>query len=279
MANYLESVAIICGVNSEEITGLSQRRLVEDLILPRALKESGQDTRGWRISPQFMQFMAYWGQKCVNIDRESGELLMEIALQRLSCGAVIFKEKYNILQALPEEYRKYSVCYDQPGLMDESCMTFLYRNLYFCMKNLHNATWRYHAELICKGLLQNIACNGELLNGYLWGQNRKLSYAPLDAYNLAESVAKEVWGIQKVAAILLPSWRDHKDFFRKNEIHIDFGNLFEDNWSGVNLNYDEEAEKLFGTKKAKVLRFFHLTRCRVKDEIIYNILMIPKPVW
>lgn len=86
---YLKNVAEICHVEMDKIAHVSQRELVLDFILPRAVEESGQDTRGWRLSPEFMQFMAIWGQYCINEDRLTGELLMEIAMQRLSKGAII----------------------------------------------------------------------------------------------------------------------------------------------------------------------------------------------
>ena len=56
--NFLRDVAKICHVEAGEIENLSQRELVKSFILPRAVHESGQDVRGWRIGSDFMQFMA-----------------------------------------------------------------------------------------------------------------------------------------------------------------------------------------------------------------------------
>ena len=88
--NFLHDVAQLCRVSESDIAfaTATQQELVKNFILPRAVNETGQDIRGWRISSEFMQFMADWGQTLIDRDQKTGELLMEIALQRLTKGAI-----------------------------------------------------------------------------------------------------------------------------------------------------------------------------------------------
>jgi hypothetical protein len=311
--NYLADVANLCRVDEDKLMGVSQPELVNDFILPLGVEPTGQDTRGWRLSPEFMQFMAIWGQYCINEDRLTGELLMEIAMQRLSKGAIIrtiHKDKafekavaefeiektdsenvkehkrlnyaakneeylaktvhdlyapYNPWFALPEESRKYSNWYDQPGLMEQACWNFIKENLWFCMERLNNAVWRGHAEKICVALLQHISSDGKELNGYLWSED--LVKEPLkEVYQFTETLAVRHFGVEKVARILLPTWREHKPFFKEHATEIDFKALF--NGKGnEHLNYEREAKEFFGKKKRLLLKIFGRLESSVNNKV------------
>lgn len=291
--DYLESVAKLCCVEVNDIAGKSQSQLVNDYILPRGVEPTGQDTRGWRIGPLFMKFMTNWGQYCVKEDQFTGELLMEIAMQRLSKGAIIrnidasyyktsieqFEEledddeatkerkradraqwiirytdetkddlyaPYHFWFALPEGYREYSNWYDQPGLMDNECWQFFKQNILFCMTELQNQIWRWHAIKLCAGLLQHLSSDGEELDDYDGG----VSNVPLKKiYQFSETVACHALTVQKVAEILLPTWRFHKIFFKKYEWEIDFPKLFKGN-----LEYEKEGERYFGKWHRRFLK-------------------------
>ena len=326
---FIKAVADLCRVEVNEIARASQAELVNDYILPRGVEPTGQDTRGWRIGPHFMQFMAEWGQYCVKRDNFTGELLMEIALQRLSKGAIIrelhgekaYREAqasfevtdkddvatkkrkrtgyavfhvqylednadniyapYNPWFALPEEYRKYSNWYDQPGLMSQDCWDFCKANLYFCMTELQNKVWRGHARKLCVGLIQHISCNGEELGGYMW--NEQLVREPLkEVYQFAEDAACHVFTVQKgaedaacrvftvqkVAEILLPTWRAHKSFYKKYEWEIDFPALFKD-WGEdePGLNIEKEGERYYGKWQRRFLKLFGMYRSHVEAKV------------
>ena len=317
---FLNDVAKLCRVSVNEIASASQRELVDNFILPKAVEETGQDTRGWRIGDGFMQFMSDWGQYCVKEDWYTGEILMEIAMQRLAKGAIIrdvhknaefdaalalcdFKEldteetkaqkranraklnveylasnvnnlyaSYNPWFALPKEYRKYSNWYDQPGLMSQTCWNFIEKNLLWAMENLHNPVWRGHAEKLCAGLLQHLDENGQELGGYLWNEACVVKTLK-EVYAFAEDMACKHFGVQKVAQILLPTWRDHKAFFKKYEKQLDFSILFGD-WGQAEpgLNYESEGSRYFGSKKLWWLKTFGLAKnhiaSKVKEEML-----------
>ncbi len=273
--NYFEAVAELCRVNENDVNCASQKELVNNYILPRLVVRGGQDIRGWRISPTFMEFMARFGQTCVERDRETGELLLELAMQRISNGAVVHAVKggkgvaapYNFWESLPEEYRKYSACYDQPGLMGQEEWNFLKMNLYYCINRLNNQLWAEHAKKICFGLLTHISCSGRELNGYLWSEalvNESLK----EVYEFVEEVAVRSFGVQQVAQWLLPTWRSHKKFFKKYSGEIDFKTLFTDWGDGEQgLDYDLEGRNYFGKKTRKVLKFFGVYQSKIAEKV------------
>ena len=313
--NYLENVANLCRVDESKLMGVSQPELVNNFILPLGVEPTGQDTRGRRISPEFMAFMADWGQYCFSADHATGELLMEIALQRLSKGTIvrnIIKDEvfeadmaalepkkdddpvtlekkriaraeknvaylavtaqelyapYNPWFSLPEEYRKYSSWYDQPGLMDQACWNFVKENLWFCMERLDNAVWRGHAEKLCVGLLQHVSSDGKELGNYLW--NEDLVKEPLkEVYQFTETLAVRHFGVEKVARFLLPTWREHKPFFKEHATEIDFKALFK-TWEpkDEHLNYEREAKEFFGKKKRWLLKAFGRLENAVNNKV------------
>ena len=313
--DFIRDVAELCRVNESEIASLSQRKLVDNYILPKAVEPTGQDTRGWRISPQFMQFMAGWGQYCVREDRLTGEILMEIAMQRLSCGAIVreihenkeFEQSltaYKISDkdteatktakkagyarahiqymeetsenlyarmhswfALPEGYREYSNWYDQQGLMDQECWNFFKSNMYFCMTEIQNPVWRGHARKLCAGLIQHLNAEGKTVGDYMW--NEDLVKEPLkEVYAFALECANRVFGVQSVAKILLPTWRSHKEFFKKYEWEIDFPKLFED-WGEdeTGLNIEVEGECYYGKWQRRFLKLFRVYKSHVEAKV------------
>lgn len=95
-------------------------------------------------------------------DAFTGEILLEIALQRISCGAVLHEaSSYKIL---PEAYRKYSAMCDQPGLMSDACFDFLQKQIVTCLKA---KLTREHAQKIIFGLIDHLDEQGNELNGYM----------------------------------------------------------------------------------------------------------------
>ncbi len=294
----IQDIAKLCHVNEKEIAHLSFSDLMLEYILWKIVQPAIKDHRGLYISSAFMAFMAKWGKVLVEENSNLGELLMEIAMQRLECGAIIreindtdfldevssiqnqeAEEKlivqhleetwavlnaaYYPLYALPIGYRKYSAFSDQPGLMDQECWNFCRENLYFCMTDMKNLIWRGHAWKLCVGLLQYISSDGEPLNGYTW--NEALVQDPLrDVYNFAEKTACDVLGIQIVAQILLPTWRNHKKFYQKYELKIRFHTLLL-NWQGL----EEEGEHYYGKNswRVKFLKLFGLYHSRVMNQI------------
>lgn len=163
---YLETIAEYSHKDVAELGNLSQQELVNNVILPLWVKKTGQDTRGWRVPDSFMKFMARFGNYCFSQDAYTGAVLYEIALQRISCGAVLHKHRtVKVDEFLPHEYSKYSTLCDQSGLMSGGCWAFLRDQMKFM---LYFEPTKEHATAILFGVLDNVDRHGNLLNGYLF---------------------------------------------------------------------------------------------------------------
>ena len=164
---YLENISMHSGKDVAELSKMSQQQLVDDVILPLWLKPSGQNTRGWRIPDSFMEFMARFGKYCYDKDPATGAVLYELALHRISRGAVLHRHRpVNIDEFLPVRYVIYSTGRDQPGLLSPRCWEFLREQMKYMLQYKET---KEHATAILFGVLDNIDRNGTLLNGYILG--------------------------------------------------------------------------------------------------------------
>lgn len=161
---FLQDVASGCDVAYvDELVGRSVKSIVNDYILERMVCPYCQ-RNGKCISSQFMEFMAEYGKYLISLDRSYGELLMELAMQRISRGALPHAE-YDLLAALPERFWNYSTVADEREPLDEAGVDFLQNNLGFCVEHLNNKTWRYHAEIIKESVLIRATGRAHLLSG------------------------------------------------------------------------------------------------------------------
>lgn len=217
-SSIIHAMAKLCHeqVEALPIEGLyeieAQPRLVNDFILPKAVFVGGSEERFPHISDEFMSFMAEFGQECIDRDRETGEILMELALQRISCGAIL-NTGYDYVNSLPMEYRCYTADYDEPALMSQACWSFIEKNIEFCIKGLSNEAWRKHAEDILWNLVENINEDGTTNNDFVWNEG------------LVDKSLKEVdeWVMYKVGKIfspyavavhLAPTWQGHLQYIK-----------------------------------------------------------------
>lgn len=221
---FIKSIAAICHVQVEElkINGLyefeAQERLVDDFILPKALGVGGSEKRFPHISDEFMSFMAEFGQECITRDRRTGEVLMELAMQRISCGAIA-TEEYDFIGSLPPEYQRYTAVYDEAALMSQACWDFIERNIQFCVEGLENKTWRKHAISILWSLVENINENGTTASHYVW--NEGLVATPLKGvFSWAMYLAGREFNPYEVACHLAHSWRGKKNYFREHLVDV-----------------------------------------------------------
>ncbi len=123
------------------------------------------------IYPEYMSFMAEWGEKCMEEDPTVGSVLYEIAMQRISDGAVLHQDdSIPTATALPNAYRDYGSCVEyfggKPGPMDEECYNFLVKQLENCW-NIPN--YKYHAKVISFGIVRYLNPDGTPLEDYVFG--------------------------------------------------------------------------------------------------------------
>ncbi|MBR2273281.1 MAG: hypothetical protein IJ864_00375 [Alphaproteobacteria bacterium] len=282
---FLRAVAELCQIDSDELKGLRVAQVVDDYILPYAVQIGGQYTRGWRIPSSFMAFMSKWGKYCVSEAPMQGELLMELALQRISKGAVIIPA-YSYIASLPAEYQKYTAEYDQPGLLGQAEYDFLVKNLAFCCTNLANETWRGHAKMILKGLLKEFSYDGTFTRriekgeeGYEPGKitTRQVPFGtahilfsdaiidetPRGIYLFAEKTALSLMTMDEIIKLLAPLWRLKKHLFHQCLEQIDWELFF------AQLDLRQEGEHYFNDKSIVIWikRLFGLYQSMVKQKI------------
>lgn len=177
---FVKRVAELSGVSQKEIAAMPHSNIVYQVVMPKILHEGGQDIRGWRISEDYMMLMADFGEYFWVQDWVSGEILLEIAMQRISKGAVLHEPiKFDLL---PEKYYKYSAAWDQPGLMTDGCWQFLTKQAKTCLqsKNLKG----HMSKIIC-GLAEHLDKDGETKNGYMLSSSCLKSVKAQDIFNWA----------------------------------------------------------------------------------------------
>ena len=81
---------------------MSQNEVVNKVILPIIVQPTGQDIRGWRIGDDYMSLMAEFGEYCWQQDAFTGEILLEIALQRISSRS---QQLQNSARSISEIFR------------------------------------------------------------------------------------------------------------------------------------------------------------------------------
>lgn len=189
--------------------------VVDTVILP---KLAGLPEHRYRIAPPFMAFMAKFGDICLHQDYQTGIILYEIALQRISDGAVVHNEDLTpTFAVLPQKYHAYASqsgyvgC--EPGLMGQEEEEFLLNCLRDCasLSNLKS-----HALAICFGLAENITQDGQERNGYMLGS---CYYHPngKSLRALADDIIRELATPEQIFKHWAKPnrWHEHKLYFAK----------------------------------------------------------------
>lgn len=213
---FLTSVSQAANVAPEEVNGKTLDQVIEEIILPKILRPGGQDTRGWRIPDKYMSLMAEFGEY-LHKNSSEGQYLLEIALQRLSCGAVLHAPtSYDVL---PAKYKQYSVQYDQHGLMSDECWEFLTQQAKTCLSAEFT---REHAAKIIFGLLDHLDEKGNTLGSYMFGGIGFKTPAK-NAYDWAfQTVVENILFDELYDHLATPErWEKYKGWLKTNWSEID----------------------------------------------------------
>ena len=210
----------------EELTGcnnlkkMSWQQVVDNIILP---KMAGQDTRT-SINDMYMNFMADYAYDVYCINKDMANVLFEVALQRLSCGAVMYSTTYT-LERLHQDYWSYSSLNDEPCDMTEGCYNFIMKASEICLKYGNEVTKLHTLEILL-----------ELINRIFPGE--PFDYDSLGEFiNKAEDLYKHS---EKLVEQFAPyemlyinyskpdQWKKHKIWFAKNLKNLRWRKFFED---------------------------------------------------
>ena len=201
---------------------MSASEIVNKVVLPRIVRPTGQDIRGWRIGDDFMNLMANFAPSFCQADSFTGNILLEIAMQRLSCGAVLH-DPTPVRDALPEDYRQYSAACDQPGLMSEACWNFIRKQAAYCLSNPQT---RDHMAKILFGLHDYLDPEGQELYGYMLGSiGSHISGKEVFAF-ATETITNNMTFQEQYEHFAIPGrFNSNKAFFRSNWDKLDLDDL------------------------------------------------------
>lgn len=267
ITSVVDTLVAMNVVNKEEAQSLydkSMALLVDSFILPEVVKKA--ENRGGHLSDTFMKLMAKHGQEFVQDAPYTGNVLMEIALQRLSRGAVKH-EDVSHLANLPMEYEDYSVDKDQYALMSKACWEFITKQLRFCLTSLKQE-YCEHAKIILWDLLKNLNSDGTTNNSYMWMENL-CGISSTEALNWVIEEVITTYGTDEVVKFYTqPNWREHKDFFADYFWFIDRDLFF----SLIDL----DKETYYKGFKRSLLKFFGFYNDATKEKILFEISEVKK---
>ena len=149
LENY---IAYTAGVH--DLKSMTWKQIVDQVVLP---KMAGKEHRRY-INDKFMQLMAQYHYDMMLKDRELLTVLQQIALQRISRGAVphISIE----VKPLPHEFRVYSSVFDKAHLMTQGCYNFIMSGaMELAVKD---PATREHTLEIMFGLIRHISPQGKV---------------------------------------------------------------------------------------------------------------------
>ena len=131
----------------------SWHEIMERFILPQVLKKGGK-ARDYQISDEYMTVVAEYAQIVYQSNKQVADILLEFAMQRISCGAV--KHKYQgTAISVPQKYVHYSTFQDHEAPMSDACFDFLQRGLPYALVS-GNPKVKEHASAILFGLIYNL---------------------------------------------------------------------------------------------------------------------------
>ena len=153
--NFINMVCEMVGNDKPRKCSLPD--VVNEFVLPKILKPY-QKRENQCISDAFMKLMANYGHY---LYKNGYDYLLELAMQRISRGAVIHK-RIPEKECLPIKVQDYAAIYDRPTPMSSECFMFLLAQASFIM-NKTNDELKKHMTLILFGILNNLTEDGKEL--------------------------------------------------------------------------------------------------------------------
>ena len=212
-------ISASCKKTVAELKNMPWKKCVIDVMLPTM---AGHQNNRWRIADPFMKFMARYAKEVVMEDFRVGINLLEIAMQRLSNGAVLH-EAASWPEPLEKEYWSYSSRWDEPGLMSEGCYQFIVSGLPVCLQYQET---REHALKILFGLISYLDADGTLQSGYMLPDEFKREGAFL--YGFAKTQIEKNAKMEEVYRHYAQpeEWKKHKSWFAEHAKEMNWKEFF-----------------------------------------------------
>lgn len=218
--SYIENAT-----NTSNLKEKSWKEIVDTVVLP---KMAGPRGTRWCIHDNFMNFVAEYADIIAKKDSYTAMAMFEVAMQRLSCGAVLH-EGTPWPEPLPREYWDYSSKWDEAHVMTEGCYNFIMKGLEAC---LAIPAIKSHALAILFGLTEHLSPKSLMASGYF-----AVSYMPSEfmeredkLYHRAEALAEEYATFDELYRHYAQpgQWRKHKAWFAKNQSGLNWKKFFAD---------------------------------------------------
>ncbi len=158
--NFINDVATILG-STDVLASENVIDVIQKFVYPKVLKP-WQERENHHISDEFMTLMAKHGKTIYNADNTQGNILLEIALQRISRGGVVHKRLPEQGKTLPIWAHIYSAAKDIPAPMSGACFLFLMEQAKYILGN-RSPELRNHLITILFGIINNLTEKGEEL--------------------------------------------------------------------------------------------------------------------
>lgn len=203
-----------------ELTKMPWNKVVDEIILP---KMAGPVGTRWCIHDDFMNLLADYHNEMYLNDAYTTSVMLEIALQRLSCGAVRHPNNPTTWpEPLPEKYWEYSSKWDEDHVMTQGCYNFICSAMGMC---LNIELTRNHAMAILLGIMEAVSPTGEHNCYYLY----KHEFEARCMYNKAQELVEEYGRYEELfESYAKPGqWEKHIDWFSRNYEEIDWNKFFE----------------------------------------------------
>ena len=236
----------IANITKEAIpASMTWNEIANQIILP---KMAGLKNTRCCIHDDYMNFVA----DCAPIlgytfGQNLASIMFEIALQRLSCGAVLHDEDPISWPApLPAKYWEYSSCYDEPHDMTEGCYKFIMQGIGEC---INFDMTRNHAFAILFGIMSNLQPDGSTCNSWKPGFVNGLKAIAL--YQIAEGMVERFANFCEIYHHYAKpeQWQKHKIWFARNADKINWKKFFEDTQAASQGNFIQRYKKRRQIKK------------------------------
>lgn len=232
-------IAYIENVTKERDLSLKPwQEIVDKIILPKMAGPKNKAQSRYMINDMFMNLLAEYAYDISCKDQTLAPILFEIALQRLSCGAVLH-DSTPWPEPLPMKYHEYSSLWDERHVMSEGCYNFIMSGL---EKSLNFDMTRTHALKILFGLMHHISPTGNIDSNYSLS-NFKNKAAQL--YHHAEKLVESHASFEEIYPYYTRplQWKKHIFYFGKNKDKIDWSDFFQKTQAASQGNFIKKWQK------------------------------------
>lgn len=196
--------------------------IVNQVILPKMAGPKNKAQSRYMINDMFMNLIAKYAYDISCKDQTLAPILFEVALQRLSCGAVLH-DSTPWPEPLPMKYWEYSSRWDERHVMTEGCYNFI---MYGIEQALKFDMTRNHALKILFGLMEYTDANGNVASGFMLSDFKDKA---AKLYHHAETLVERHASFEEIFPYYarIGQWEKHILYLSQNKKKINWSVFFD----------------------------------------------------